>query len=153
MVVLVHSPIWYLYLSDYWAYYIIILSRTSSKHVDNTKKSSKLLETVNISDLQFASCICPWYIETRPGDLVVPDPFLRFFRCFFGPYLTILDRFGPFCFWTCKFWPVYLDLSTWTCHFWHILLDLSLWARLFGFVLGPVYLNLPIWTCLFDPFI
>ena len=33
---------------------------------------------------------------TRPGDLVMPDPFGHFLDRF-GPYWTDLDMFGPFC--------------------------------------------------------
>ena len=35
-------------------------------------------------------------IKTRPGDLVMPDPFGHFWFDF-GPYWTNLDIFGPFC--------------------------------------------------------
>ena len=34
--------------------------------------------------------------QTRPGDLVMPDPFGHFWFDF-GPYWTNLDIFGPFC--------------------------------------------------------
>ena len=49
--------------------------------------------------------------KTRPGDLVMPDPFGRFF-------LLILDHIGPI-------W-IYLDNS--------VFLDLSIFTRLFGSV-------------------
>ena len=80
---------------------------------------------------------------TRPGDLVVPDPFGHFF----GWFQTLLDHIGPIwtnlnhsvcldqSFWTRLFRTVYLDLSIWTCIFGPVSLDLSLWTRLFG----PVY--------------
>ena len=93
--------------------------------------------------------------KTRPGDLVVLDPFgpfyFRFWTIFhhFGPFGTLL--FGPvflgLSFWACLFGPLYLDLSIWTFPFAPIYLARSIWTRLFG----PVYLNLSIGTSIFRP--
>ena len=109
----------------------------------------------------------PYTYKTRSGDLVVPDPFGRFW--------TILDLFGSTgnhsvylypsiwtsVFWTSLFGPVNLDLSIWSQLFGPVSLDPSIWPHLFGPVyldlsicilfLGPVYLDPSIWTCLFGP--
>ena len=87
-------------------------------------------------------------LQTRPGNLVVPDPFGQVFSWFW----TILDHIGPvwtnldnsvnldMSIWTRLFGPVYLDLSIWSCLFGHVYLDLSIWTCLGG----PIYLDLSI---------
>ena len=85
-------------------------------------------------------------METRPGDLVVPDPFGQFF----GWCWTLLDNIRPIwtnsdhsaCldpyYWTRLFRPVYLDLSIWTCLLGPIYFDLSLWPHLLRSVFLPL---------------
>ena len=108
-------------------------------------------------------------IQTRPWDLVVPDPFGPFFGWFWswldhiGQIWVQLWPFGllgpvyldPFI-WTCLFGPVYLVQSNWTCHFGPIYLAPSIWTHLFWPVyldpcigtslFGPIHLESPIWT-------
>ena len=95
-------------------------------------------------------------LTTRPGDLVMPDPFGRFF----GWFWTILDQFGYIwtilSSWTSLFLPVfmgpvYLDPSIWTCLFGPVYLDLSLLTQIFWPIYFDYIFKSFFWTCLFGP--
>ena len=98
--------------------------------------------------------ISGWFLDTvktRPGDLVMPDPFGHFLG-WFWTILDQLDIFGPFC----LLWPVYLEPSIWICLFGPVCLDLSLWTHMFWPIyldpfFRPIYLCPSLWTPLIGP--